>query len=312
VPGRQRERRHGHRPRAFRHPGEASNSTKPDHAFEGLIPPPPPSELADPHRSLDAAGCRDALVVWQGHDVLVDGHNRLRYCREKGYPFPVAEKEFADKDEVKAYIISTQLGRRNLSPAAESYLRGKRYLGMKKQGVRTDKTSGHFDQKTTAEKLGEEFKVGEKTIRRDARFSQAVDQIVQNCGQDTRNLILAREAGLTRGGVLRLAKLKPEKQKKCLQELKESGRRPRKPRKGKRRQTITLPSQPKALDRPCWNSCPPSNLPRCPKPYRLHWRAWTEPERRTGRGNGRGSEGGRLRNDGAEGSKGGLAECQQL
>jgi hypothetical protein len=230
-------------------PGEDSDNIKLDREFQNLIPPLSASELDDLNRSLDAErGCRDALVVWKGHNTLVDGHNRLRYCREKGYPFPVIEKEFADRNEVRAFIISTQLGRRNLSPAAESYLRGKRYLETKKQGARSDKTSGQSDQKTTAEKLGEEFKVGEKTVRRDARFAEAVDQIDENCGQDARNLILSRETGLTRGGVLRLAKLKPEDQKKFLESLKETGKRPRKTRKtGKRRERITLPAEPRAL-----------------------------------------------------------------
>lgn len=233
----------------FCQPGEDSDNVKLDREFQNLIPPLSASELADLHRSLDAEqGCRDALIVWKGHNTLIDGHNRIRYCREMKYPFPVIEKEFADRDEVRAYIISTQLGRRNLSPAAESYLRGKRYLETKKQGARSDKTSGQSDQKTTAEKLGEEFKVGEKTIRRDARFAEAVDQIVQNCGQDARNLILSRETGLTRGGVLRLSRLKPNDQKKYLESLKETGKRPRKPRKGsKGRQRITLPTQPKAF-----------------------------------------------------------------
>lgn len=158
------------------------------------------------------------------------------------------EKGFADREAVKAYIIGTQLGRRNLSPAAESYLRGKRYLETKKQGARTDKTSGQSDQKSTAEKLGEEYKVGEKTIRRDARFAGAVDQIVANCGQDARNLILSRDAGLTRGGVLRLAGLQPKEQRQYIAALQESGKRPRKPRKASKwRERITLPTQPKAF-----------------------------------------------------------------
>jgi hypothetical protein len=228
-------------------PGEDSDNVKPDKEFQNLIPPLSPSELADLHRSLDAEGCHDALIIWKGENLLIDGHNRLRWCREHKKPFPVVEKEFTDRDAVKAFIISTQLGRRNLSPAAESYLRGKRYLETKKQGSRTDKTSGQTDQKTTAEKLAEEFKIGEKTIRREAHFAEAVDLIVGNCGQDAKNLILTRDTGLTRGGVHRLAKLKPEEQKKFIQELKETGKRPRKGRRGKRRQTLTLPSQPKAL-----------------------------------------------------------------
>ena len=115
---------------------------------------------------------------------------------------------------------------------------------------RTDQTSGQSDQKTTAEKLGEEFKVGEKTIRRDGKFAEAVDQIITNCGQDAKNLILSRDSGLTRGMVVRLAKLKPAEQQQYLRTLKESGKRPRKAKKGKKRERLTLirvPTQPKAL-----------------------------------------------------------------
>ena len=42
---------------------------------------------------------------------------------------------------------------------------GQEPLETKKQGARGDNTSGHSDQKTTAQRLGEEFKLGEKTIR---------------------------------------------------------------------------------------------------------------------------------------------------
>lgn len=229
-------------------PGDATDNVKLDREFENLIPPLSHQELADLHLSLDAdQTCRDALIVWEGHDTLVDGHNRIRYCREKGYPFPVVEKEFTDRDAAKAYIIRAQLGRRNLSSAAESYLRGKRYLEEKRQGERTDLTSGQSDQKTAAERLGKEFKVGEKTIRRDGKFAEAADRIVENCGADARNLILSRETGFTRGGVLRLARLKPEGQKMFVQKLKESGKRPRKPRRARRRDRITIPTRPKAL-----------------------------------------------------------------
>lgn len=234
-------------PRRLCRPGEESDNVKIDREFQYLIPPLSTSELADLHRSLDAEGCRDSLIVWKGENLLIDGHNRLRHCRDKGYPFPVIENEFTSRDEAKAYIIHAQLGRRNLSPAAESYLRGKRYLELKRQGARTDLTSGQSDQKTAAERLAEEFKVGEKTIRRDARFAEAVDEITENCGSDAQNLILSRDTGFTRGGVLRIAKLKPKDQKKFIQELKETGKRPRKARKGKRRHTLTLPRQPQAL-----------------------------------------------------------------
>jgi hypothetical protein len=213
-----------------------------------LIPPLSPSELADLERSLAAEGCRDALIVWKGENTLIDGHNRLRWCRENQKPFPVVEREFADRDAAKAYIIHEHLGRRNLSPGAESYLRGKRYLEVKRQGERTDlDTSGQSDQKTAAERLAEEFKVGEKSIRRDAKFAEAVDKIVENCGPDARNLLLARDTGLTRAKILHLAEAESEEQKGFVQVLKEGGKLPGKARKGKKPARLTIPRRPKAL-----------------------------------------------------------------
>jgi hypothetical protein len=189
-------------------PGTESDDVRIDPEFEGLIPPLSAGELAALHRSLEAEGCRDALIVWKDEHLLVDGHNRLRWCRAKGRSFAVVEKEFADREEVKAYIVREQLGRRNLSPVAESYLRGKRYLELRHQG-RKEPTSGHSDPKRASERLAEEFKVGEKTIRRDGAFAAAVDAIVAACGAEARNLILVRETGLTRGGVRRLARAVP-------------------------------------------------------------------------------------------------------
>jgi hypothetical protein len=226
-------------------PGQADDTVRIDPAFEGLIPPLSGAELAELHQSLDAEGCRDALVVWQGQDLLVDGHNRLRRCREKGYPFEVVEKTFADREAVQAYILTQQLGRRNLSAAAESYLRGKRYLQEKRQGARTDLDPDAGDGDTSV-RLGAEFKVGQATVRRDGRFAEAVDAVVANCGRDARNLILSRQTGLTRGGVLRLSKMDPDEQREFLRQLKKSGKRPRKAR-AKRRDSFTVPARPKAL-----------------------------------------------------------------
>jgi hypothetical protein len=237
--------------RRFCQPGEDSDtSIKIDPEFADLLPPLSLSELAALHRSLAAEGCRDDLIVWKGENKLVEGHHRIDWCRKNKKPFPVVEREFADEDAVKAYIIHAHLGRRNFSALAESYLRGKRYQEVKRQGERTDlDTSGQSDQKSTAEQLGEEFKVGEKTIRRDAKVVEAVDKVVAVCGGEARNLLLGRDTGLTRGGVLRLAKLGPEEQKQFLEQLKEGKRPRRKAVKTKKRAQLTLPAQPKALVR---------------------------------------------------------------
>src|SRR6266536_3087573 len=90
-------------------PGKDSDNIKIDREFENLIPPLSASELVDLHQSLDNEECRDAMIVWKNHNTLVDGHNRIRWCRAQGYPFPVVEREFADREDVKGYIIHEQL-----------------------------------------------------------------------------------------------------------------------------------------------------------------------------------------------------------
>ncbi len=234
-------------------PGTASDNIRIDRQFQALIPPLSPSELTTLQRSLDTEGCRDALIVWKGHHFLVDGHNRLRYCRDKGYPFPVREVEFPDRQAVEAYIVLQQLARRNLSPLAESYLRGKRYQLEKRQGARSDLApdagTSRSERKKTSQQLGEEYGVADMTIRRDGVFAKAVDQIIANCGVEARNLLLARQPGLTRGRVLEVSKRGPKEQREFLRMLQETGKVPRKPGSGRKPGRISVPRQPRALAR---------------------------------------------------------------
>jgi hypothetical protein len=94
--------------------------------------------------------------------------------------------------------------------------------------------------------LGAEYKVGATTIRQDGKFAAAVDFIAANCGDRARGAILARDTGLTRGAVARLAKMSPEEQQKAVADLLERGKLPRQARP-KKLATITLPTEPQAL-----------------------------------------------------------------
>ena len=89
-----------------------------DPEFRDLIPPLTDEERELLEASLLKEGCETPLVIWNG--VIVDGHNRYEICHKHGVPFAVMEKEFADREEALLWIITNQLGRRNLS----SYQRG--------------------------------------------------------------------------------------------------------------------------------------------------------------------------------------------
>jgi hypothetical protein len=226
-----------------------------DKEFVALIPPLSKEELAQLEQSLLEQGCRDPLVIWAEKDILLDGHNRLPICQKHNIPFQVKALSFPDREAAEAFIVKNQLGRRNLSPEASSYLRGKRYLTEKQThgGERTKDSSGQNDQLTTSQRLAEEYKVGEKTIRRDGEFAEAVESIAENCGEKAKQAILARDAGLTRGRVLRLSKMKVKDQQKAIQELLEKGKLTRRPR-SKKRATITLPTEPKSLAQKLFDS----------------------------------------------------------
>src|SRR5262245_15479841 len=81
-------------------------------------------------------------------------------------------------DAAKSWVFAVHLGRRSVTPEMDSYDRGRRYNAEKRQGERTDLTSGHSDQKLdAADSLAREFGVSNRTIRRDGAFAAALDAI---------------------------------------------------------------------------------------------------------------------------------------
>lgn len=86
-----------------------------DPEFRQLIPPLTPDERAQLEANLLADGCRDALVVWAGENILLDGHNRLDICQAHGIDLEFVELELADRDAAMLWIEENQLGRRNLT-----------------------------------------------------------------------------------------------------------------------------------------------------------------------------------------------------
>ena len=102
-----------------------------DQEFKNLIPRLTSEEYEQLEKNIVAEGCRDALVVWQG--TLIDGHNRYEICTKHGEEYGTISMDFDNRDEVIDWIINNQLGRRNLTPNNQSYLRGLQYQREKKK-----------------------------------------------------------------------------------------------------------------------------------------------------------------------------------
>jgi len=156
--------------------------------------------------SVLAEGIRDPLVTWRG--MLLDGYHRHKIAQEHGLEYKTVEVDLPDKEAAKEWIITNQLGRRNLTPQEASYYRGKLYESRKLRDRERD-PSGHFVRLgNTAEEIGKQYGVDEKTIRRDADFSEAVDKVAAEVGEEVKNAILTGKVNIPKKDVETLIEVK--------------------------------------------------------------------------------------------------------
>jgi hypothetical protein len=134
------------------------------------------------------------LVLWNG--ILIDGHNRYEICKKHKIRFTTVDKEFASRDEVLIWIISTQIARRNLTAIQLSYYRGVHYNADKRvQGTANQYSEqsekGHNDpfHFATAERLAKQYNISPKTIKRDAQVAAAIDAIGENSPEAKREIL---------------------------------------------------------------------------------------------------------------------------
>lgn len=87
-----------------------------DAEFQSLIPPLTDEERGNLRDQIIASGRADTPIdVWLGQDIIVDGHNRYAICSEFGLPYSVRYLPFDSREQVKVWMLSNQLSRRNLT-----------------------------------------------------------------------------------------------------------------------------------------------------------------------------------------------------
>lgn len=59
----------------------------------------------------------------------------------------------------------------------------------------------------TANRIAEQYKVSDKTVKRAEKFAEAVDKIAETAGQEVKQKILSREIDLTQKEVWRIQTL---------------------------------------------------------------------------------------------------------
>jgi hypothetical protein len=178
-----------------------------DPEFQAIIPPLQPEESAALEASIKEHGCRDPLIIWAGHDVIIDGHNRHEICTRLGLPYTTVEMTFDTREDVIEFMCSNQLGRRNLSDIARADLRGLRYNNQKKMrgGDRRSKGKDCTLKGGTAESIAQESGVAPRTVKNDAKLAESLDAI-QDAGIP-RTEFTSGSRKVDRGSILKLGEL---------------------------------------------------------------------------------------------------------
>jgi ParB family chromosome partitioning protein len=194
---------------------------KVDSEFKALIPPLSKQELKELEKLLLEEGIKSPIVIW--NDLIIDGHNRYSIAQKHGLKFKTEKKLFNTRDEVKQWMIKTQLGRRNLTPEKFKYMIGKLYKENKNTHGGDRKSSDQNDHlKNTAEIIADEYKVSTPTVRRAEEFADAIDSIRENCGEDIAEDILNGEIDLTQKEIIKIGNIKDSsEQNKVIESLKE-------------------------------------------------------------------------------------------
>lgn len=226
-----------------------------DEELKNLIPALSQPEFEQLENNILEEGCREAVIVWNG--ILVDGHNRHEICRKNNIDFKIAERtDFSNREEVIDWMINNQIGKRNLTPGTISYLRGLKFKREKYKALeninndsseslenntaeeQSDKQELTIDlvDKPVAEKIAKQYRVTEKTIKKDEKFTDAVDTITTNAGEEIKDKILNREIDINSADVMIIAELEPEEQKIIMkagkEEIKKKVKETRKLKKG--------------------------------------------------------------------------------
>ncbi len=183
--------------------------------LKDLIQPLQKEELEGLEANILTNGCKDSLVIWQTTEqkvnpnsetdqelfVLVDGHNRYMICQKHNLPFNIVLMFFETILEARNYMLDLQMGRRNLSPTQMAYYRGLRYNAEKLTSKESNFSTEGMELKTS-EKIAQQFKVDEKTIRRDGDFASGLEKL----DIDLRKQVLSGEVKVPKKVIQQLSK----------------------------------------------------------------------------------------------------------
>lgn len=212
-----------------------------DPEFRDKVPPMSEVEFTQLEENILKDGrVKVPLTVWNG--TIVDGHNRYTIIQKHPeIAWDIDEVQFKDRYEAIVWICKNQLGRRNLTEEQKSYLRGKQYEAEKMAIPNAEGRNQHSEvggqnvrqppqrreqRDGTAGRIGKQYGVNGRTIRRDAEYAKGVD-LAEAEEPGIRNRILSGESQIPKTIIAAFPAMPKEERKSILLGI-SSGKKPEK------------------------------------------------------------------------------------
>lgn len=191
-----------------------------DPRFRDKIPKPSEEERRRLEENILADGyVREPLVLWAGHDILVDGHNRWDIIQKHPeIPYQTVEQEFDNEWEVVAWICRNQLGRRNISKVVYDELIGAEHDAIQKaQGgtganqytTKEQSDENHHSAKKTRAVIADEHGISEWQVQSAVEFHRgldAADEVVPGFKDE----ILSGRTSAKKSEIAKMRNMEPE------------------------------------------------------------------------------------------------------
>lgn len=145
-------------------------------------------------------GCKDSIILWKNGEqhVLVDGHNRREICLRNNIPFDFLFRNFQNIEEVKSFMITSQLAKRNLNDLEIALFIGNTYYIKKESKQNKNETN-------IAKELSGLFKTAEKTVTRNFHFYLGMKKI-KEYNVDLYTEVLEKKSNLTKAMITELGR----------------------------------------------------------------------------------------------------------
>ena len=171
--------------------------------FKKLIPVLTEEEFKQLEDNCLRDGILTPIYLW--NDFIIDGHNRYQIAMQHQLKFECLDFHFADEFEVKEWMLTNQLGRRNLTKEQKDYLIGKRYENEKNKLGRPVNKEDKMSPLRTAEKIAEEVGVSDKQVKRNEEYAKGVDKL----NEELKQKVLQGKSDVNKSDIQLISKAEP-------------------------------------------------------------------------------------------------------